>query len=72
MRFFLRPDGRTYSILSAAKDLLGDVVVVTVHGSQRSRMGGIKTYVAEDFMAAEKMIAKIAATRINHGYQEQL
>ena len=72
MHFFLRPDGRTYSILSAAKDLLGDVVVVTVHSSQRSRMGGIKTYVAEDFAVAEKMIAKIAATRINHGYQEQL
>jgi hypothetical protein len=72
MRFFLRPDGRTYSILSAAPDLLGDIVVVTIHGSQRSRMGGIKTYVAEDFMAAEKMIARIAATRIKHGYQEQL
>jgi hypothetical protein len=35
-------------------------------------MGGIKTYVAEDFAVAEAMITKIAATRINHGYQEQL
>lgn len=68
MKFFLRPDGRTYTVFPAHEDLLGDVVLVTVHGSIRNRLGGIKTYVARSFSDAEKIEAGIVATRLRHGY----
>lgn len=71
MRFFIRPaDGRQYSIFPPKRDLLGDVVVVTVHSSNNSRRGGIKTYFAGDPESAAKLEASIAKIRLRHGYIE--
>lgn len=71
MRFFRRPsDNRIYSLFPPAQDLLGDWIVLTVHGSLRSRQGGVKTYPAADLASAAKLEAGIAATRIRHGYVE--
>lgn len=72
MRYFKRPDGRVYSIFPPALDLIGDWVVLTVHGSLRSRMGGSKTYPADDREAALRLEARIAQTRVRHGYVEQV
>ena len=71
MRTFSRADGRVYSIFSPSKDLLGDWVVVTVHGSTRSRLGGIKIYPSRDLDSAKRLELEIARLRIRHGYVEQ-
>jgi hypothetical protein len=71
MRYFKRADGRLYSIFPPARDLLGDWVVLTTHGSVWSRQGGIKAYPAADHLAAVKLEAAIAKTRLRHGYSEQ-
>lgn len=47
MRLFLRSDGRYYVIHDPAPDLLGDQVIVTVHGRQNSRLGGVHTHLLE-------------------------
>lgn len=70
MRFFKRPDGRTYAMFAPAQDLLGDWVIVTIHGSENSRLGGIKTYVAADQEAAKRAGEGIAKLRRRHGYIE--
>ena len=69
-RFFLRPDGRTYTILPAVQDLLGDWVVVTTHGSIASRQGGLKTYVATGEGDAQRVAERMARLRVRHGYLE--
>ncbi len=71
MRFFRRPDGRVYSLFPPAQDLLGDWIVLTVHGSLKSRQGGVKTYPAADQVSAAKLETAIAKTRLRHGYIEQ-
>lgn len=71
MRHFRRHDGRVYTIFSPAQDLFGTWVVLTVHGTLRSRQGGLKTYPAADLVAATKLETTIAKTRIRHGYIEQ-
>lgn len=70
MRYFRRADGRQYSLFPPSQDLLGDWVILTTHGRQGTRLGGVKTYVASDFAAAELLEARIAKTRLQHGYQE--
>lgn len=65
MRCFQRPDGRYYAICAPARDLLGDEVIVTFHGSTRSRQGGIYSYPVET-MSVEQLV-KI---RRRHGYIE--
>lgn len=70
MRFFRRPDGRIYSLFPPAQDLLGDWIVLTIHGSLNSRQGGVKIYPAADQLSAAKLEAGIAQTRIRHGYIE--
>ena len=72
MRCFKRADGRVYSIFAPATDLPGDWVVVTVHGSARSRRGGLNSYAAPDREAADRLETRIATTRLRHGYMEQL
>ena len=72
MRFFRRPsDNRIYSLFPPAQDLLGDWIVLTVHGSLRSRQGGVKTYPAADHDSAARLESAIAKTRLRHGYIEQ-
>lgn len=71
MRYFRRHDGRIYSLFPPTQDLLGHWVVLTVHGSTWSRLGGVKTYVAADQVSAARIVASIAKTRLRHGYIEQ-
>lgn len=71
MRYFKRPDGRVYSIFPPARDLIGDWVVLTTHGSTRNRLGGVKTYPAQNQEAAVQLEVQIAQTRLRHGYIEQ-
>lgn len=65
MRFFRRPDGRTYAIAEPGPDLLGDSVIVTMHGSRHSRRGGVHTY-----LSAQTCIDALVRTRLRHGYTE--
>jgi hypothetical protein len=65
MRLFLRSDGRYYAIHDPAPDLLGDRVILTIHGRQNSRLGGVHTYLA-DKMALEDIVRQ----RLRHGYVE--
>jgi poly(3-hydroxybutyrate) depolymerase len=65
MRIFRRPDGRHYAISHPAPDLLGDLVIVTFHGSTTSGIGGVHTYLAN-----QTTVDQIAQTRIRHGYVE--
>jgi hypothetical protein len=65
MRLFRRPDGRTYAIAEPHPDLLGDSVIMTLHGSTHSRRGGVHTYLA-DVTSVEDLVR----TRIRHGYAE--
>lgn len=65
MRLFRRPDGRYYFITSPYQDLLGDTVIMTIHGSSTSRLGGVHTY-----LASLTRIEDLARTRIRHGYSE--
>ena len=71
MRFFVRPDGRVYTVFPPAQDLIGDWVVLTIHGRKGTRRGGLHSYVASDQAAAAKLEARIAGIRVRHGYQEQ-
>lgn len=71
MRYFRRHDGRVYSLFPPAQDLLGDWVVLTVHGSTRNRLGHVKTYPADSQKSAAEIEARIARTRILHGYTEE-
>lgn len=66
MRLFLRSDGRYYVIHDAAPDLLGDQVIVTVHGRQNSRLGGVHTYLSKT-MSLEQIVRQ----RLRHGYVEE-
>lgn len=72
MRYFKRPDGRMYSIFPPTRDLIGDWVVLTVHGSSRNRLGNVKIYPVPDYAAALQLLNKIAKTRLRHGYVEQV
>jgi hypothetical protein len=72
MRYFKRPDGRIYSIFPPTRDLIGDWVVLTVHGSTRNRLGNVKIYPALDRAAAMQLLDKIAKIRLRHGYVEQV
>lgn len=65
MRFFRRPDGRYYLIAEPHQDLLGDSVIMTLHGSVRSHRGGVHTY-----LASLTTIEALAKTRLRHGYLE--
>ena len=65
MRMFRRPDGRYYLIAQPHQDLLGDWVIMTIHGSIRSRQGGVHTY-----LAAMTTLDDLVKTRIRHGYAE--
>ena len=65
MRFFTRHDGRYYAICPPARDLLGDQVIVTYHGSACSRLGGIHSY-----PAATVSVEQLATIRRRHGYVE--
>jgi hypothetical protein len=65
MRFFRRPDGRYYLIAEPHQDLLGDSVIMTLHGSARSHRGGVHTY-----LASLMTIEALAKTRQRHGYVE--
>lgn len=71
MRYFRRHDGRIYSLFPPAQDLLGDWVVLTVHGSTRNRLGNVKTYPADSRELAAEIEARIARTRLLHGYTEE-
>ncbi len=72
MRFFRRPsDNRIYSLFPPAQDLLGDWIVLTVHGSLKSRQGGVKTYPAADLASAARLEAAIGRKRLARGYIEQ-
>jgi hypothetical protein len=70
MRSFHRFDGRVYTVFPPARDLLGDWVVLTVHGSTRNRLGGIKIYPAGNLDAAVQLAVDIIRRRIRHGYLE--
>lgn len=72
MRYFRRSDGRIYSLFPPAQDLLGDWIVLTVHGSIHNRLGGTKTFPAPDQAAAVLLENRIAQTRCRRGYIEQL
>ena len=65
MRMFRRPDGRYYMITSPYQDLLGDSVILTIHGSASSRLGGVHTY-----LASRTRIEDLVRTRVRHGYSE--
>ncbi len=65
MRLFSRPDGRYYAVFDPEPDLLGDSVILTIHGSHYSKLGGVFTY-----LASQVSTAQLAAQRIRHGYQE--
>lgn len=65
MRLFRRPDGRTYAIAEPQTDLLGDSVIVTIHGSRFSRRGGVHTY-----LSALTSIEELVRIRTRHGYLE--
>jgi hypothetical protein len=65
MRIFRRPDGRHYAISHPAPDLLGDLVIMTFHGSATSGLGGVHTYLAN-----KTTVEEIANTRLQHGYVE--
>ena len=65
MRFFRRSDGRYYLIAEPHQDLLGDSVIMTLHGSVRSHRGGVHTYLAS-LMTIEALVK----TRLGHGYME--
>ena len=62
-RLFLRSDGRYYAISTPVVDLLGDNIVVTIHGSRDSRRGGVRTY-----PATAGVVERLAKTRQRHGY----
>lgn len=65
MRLFRRPDGRYYAIAEPRQDLLGDSVIVTVHGSAHSRQGGVHTYPGE-----VATLDALVRRRLRHGYAE--
>ena len=65
MRLFLRSDGRYYAIHEPAPDLLGDRVILTIHGRRHSRLGGVHTYLA-DTVSLEAIVRQ----RLRHGYVE--
>lgn len=65
MRFFIRSDGRYYLIAEPHKDLLGDSVIMTLHGSANSHRGGVHTY-----LASLTTIEALVKTRLRHGYSE--
>jgi hypothetical protein len=67
MRIFRRPDGRYYLIAEAQPDLLGDSVILTLHGSVHSRRGGVHTY-----LSSVTCIDDLVKTRLRHGYTEDL
>ena len=70
MRLLRRSDGRYYAIFPPTRDLFGDRILITYHGSVHSKMGGVKTYFCasdEAIVEAEKRLTK---TRLAHGYQE--
>lgn len=71
MRHFRRHDGRIYSLFPPAQDLLGDWVVLTVHGCTRNRLGNVKIYPADSRELAAEIEARIARTRLLHGYTEE-
>ena len=68
MQLFHRPDGRYYAILPPSVDLLGDLVLMTFHGSTRSRMGGVKTYVGASGEALQEIERQVILARKRHGY----
>ena len=65
MRLFLRQDGRYYAVQEPALDLLGDVVIFTIHGRRHSRLGGVHTYLAK-----EMSLEQIVRQRKRRGYVE--
>jgi hypothetical protein len=65
MRLFLRHDGRYYAVHEPAPDLLGDLVILTIHGRRHSRLGGVHTYLA-DTVSLENIVRQ----RLRHGYVE--
>jgi hypothetical protein len=65
MRMFRRADGRYYLIAQPHQDLLGDWVIMTIHGSIRSRQGGVHTY-----LAAMTTLDDLVKMRVRHGYSE--
>lgn len=72
MRRFQSPDRRGYSIHPATTNLLGDWVIVTVHGSLNSRLGSIELHFGSWEKFDPLRIANAAAnTRLRHGYIEQ-
>lgn len=70
MRYFRRADGRQYSLFPPSQDLLGDWVILTTHGRQGTRLGGVKTFVAQDQASAAALETRIARKRVKRGYQE--
>lgn len=70
MRIFRRNDGRYYAYAEPFRDLLGDDVIVTYHGKEKNRAGGLKTYVANDSRTILQFETEIVRTRIAHGYVE--
>ena len=71
MRYFVRNDGRIYTVFPPSQDLLGDWVLVTVHGSTRNRRGGLKSYPIRDADSARKLEGELVSRRIRHGYVEE-
>lgn len=65
MRLFLRHDGRYYAVFEPGPDLLGDSVIMTIHGSRHSRLGGVHTY-----LASQVSMEQLVDQRAQHGYQE--
>jgi hypothetical protein len=65
MRLFRRNDGRYYAIAEAHRDLLGDSVIMTIHGSSHSRRGGVHTYPGSGVI-----LDALVKTRLRHGYAE--
>ena len=71
MRYFVRNDGRIYTVFPPSQDLLGDWVLVTVRGSTRNRRGRLKSYPIHDADSARKLEAELVGRRIRHGYLEE-
>lgn len=55
-----------YSVIAEPhRDLLGDPVIMTIHGSIHSQHGGVHTY-----LCALTCVDQLVKTRLHHGYAE--
>jgi hypothetical protein len=62
-------NGRYY-IARFQKDLLGDTVIMAYWGTERTRLGGTKTWVVPQIENVQKMMERLHKIRCKHGYKE--